>query len=94
MYEILRSYLSQLPDEFRQSNPEDFSATHMSLLSLSHSLHNLSLISKNFQEVEYTPDFISKLDLTNKQSMFNEAVYLHKMLSHFILTNAPKDTNE
>lgn len=91
MYTILKTYVTSFPENFSQANPEHFSPTDMSLLSLSHSLHNLSLISKEFQEVDYTPDFVSNLDSKNQESIFDEAVRLHKMLSHFILSNMPED---
>ena len=90
----IQNYLSKIPSDFTSSDPNFFSSTDMSLISLSHSLYNLSLISKEFQEVDYTPTFISTLDSSKKNAFFEEVIKLHKTLSHFILSHANESIDE
>ncbi len=91
MYSALKKYVKDFPNDFSQASPSSFSHENMSLISLSQSLHKLSLLSKKHQEVEYSKDFVANIDPSSQASILHEVIFLHKALSHFILDNLPED---
>lgn len=64
---------------------------NLTLIQLSKSLYQISLISQKHQEIEFNPEFVNQLDSNNKQTLSRELIFLHKVITHFILKN--KDLN-
>jgi hypothetical protein len=90
MSNIINTYASKL-HTLHVEPIENLSKRDLNLIDLSHSLYELSLLSKKHQHIDYDENLISLIAPSEKNILFSEVVKLHKMLSHFILKH--KDSN-
>lgn len=63
----------------------------LNLIQLSKQLYSIALLNQKHQQVEFTPEFIQSLDDSEKTTLTNSLIQLHKSLTHFIIKN--KDLN-
>ena len=80
-------YQNKLLADFSALKYETFSSTDLSLIDLANFLHEISSLNKKYQEIEFSEDFISKLDTYEKAKLYQNIVATHKKLTHFILKN-------
>ena len=88
-YDTLTDWLSQEPENRNMSlfnNQDD-----LSLIQLSRSLYQISLLNQQLQEINFTPELLKGLNPSQKSNLLKEIINLHKDVTHFIVKN--KDLN-
>ena len=88
-YDTLTDWLSQEPESRDMSsfNSQD----DLSLIQLSKSLYQISLLNQQLQEIDFTPELLKSLNSQQQSNLLQEIINLHKVVTHFIVKN--KDLN-
>lgn len=88
----LDSYRNTFFPDLPYSNHASFSSSDLNLIDLANFLHEISILNKKYQEIDYSEDFILKLNDYEKTKFYENVISVHKKLTHFILKN--KSSNE
>jgi hypothetical protein len=91
----LKSYLSNAKFFPINSIPDHsvFCNEDLNLISLSNILHEISVWNKKYEEVSFSEDLLNQMQSHEKRALFNNIVFLHKELFHFIIKNKDLDVS-